>query len=537
MMNKGDISRRDFLYYGAAATAAGLSAPFPAGAQEQTQEQAPAPAAQAEKPALQVLLHDANGAPLKLGEVKRIVARDLAGDPLPQGITNGEGKSRVVLAAEPLQLSSRLAVPGFGEVNCYAANGGKGYSQPGKIEFVVEAARTRLDRVRQKLNADGQAATGDAEFERHLAAAARPIPEEPGAAQIAAAYESLAHGLHAGERLVLLAARRRIARLPVPRKDFLFGGATAGRERSPEFAGLFTGVFNFGTLSWYIWQQTEMPEATQIEYSRMDQSLQWCLDRQIVPKGYGYVYLAKGATPEWLRSWPYEKLLPEYKRVVEQTMRRYAGRVPHAEIINEAHDATNIFHLNHAQILELTREACRSARQGAPEVKRMINHCCLWAEYARSRTRDGSRKWSPWRYLADCVKSNVEFERIGLQLYYPQQDLFEIERMLDRFKVFQRPLHISELSCNSAPGLDPDSMRPKDLVPGWHGPWTETMQADWMEAIYTLCYSKPEFEAVEWWDFADYGGHFWPNGGLLHRDFSPKESYRRLLALKRSWGV
>ena len=80
-------------------------------------------------------------------------------------------------------------------------------------------------------------------------------------------------------------------------------------------------------------------------------------------------------------------------------------------------------------------------------------------------------------------------------------------------------------------------MRPKDLVPGWHGPWTETMQADWLEGIYTICYSKPEFEAVGYWDFADYGGHFWPFGALLHGDITPKESYRRLLNLKKSWGL
>jgi len=43
-------------------------------------------------------------------------------------------------------------------------------------------------------------------------------------------------------------------------------------------------AFNFATISWYIWQQTEQPESTQIEYGRMDQSLQWCLDRNIIPK-------------------------------------------------------------------------------------------------------------------------------------------------------------------------------------------------------------------------------------------------------------
>jgi hypothetical protein len=526
-MTGHDITRREFLRYGAAtATVAGLAVPFSAGAQD----------ASAEKASLRVLLRDPSGHPLDQTRVKTIIARDLAGDPLPQSITHDEGESRVALASEPLQLACRLEAPGFGEVYCYADNDGKGYTRPGTIDFVVEAARTRLARVRQALEQDGQAAKGDPEFERHLAAGARPIPDQDGPERTAAAYESLAHGLHAGEKLVLLAARRRIARLAGPRRDFLFGCAISGRDRSPDFARRFTDAFNFCTISWYIWQK-EQPESQQIEYSRMDQSLQWCLDHKIIPKGFGYVYLTRGAMPEWLRPWPYEKLLPLYKRVVEQTMRRYDGRLPYAEIINEAHDKSNLSRLNHAQILELTRESCLAARRGSPGVKRLINNCCMWGEYGKVRNPDGSRRWSPWRYLDDCVKSNVEFERIGLQLYYPQQDLFEIERMLDRFKVFKRPLHISEIACNSAPGLDAASMCAKDLVPGWHGPWTETMQADWAEAIYTLCYSKAEFEAVGWWDFADYPGHFWPNGGLLRADSSPKESYGRLLSLKRSWGV
>jgi GH35 family endo-1,4-beta-xylanase len=265
--------------------------------------------------------------------------------------------------------------------------------------------------------------------------------------------------------------------------------------------------------------------------------LAWCQAHQFTPKGFGYVYLANGATPAWLRQWPYEQVLAEYQRVVTQTLRRYAGRWPYVEVINEAHDKANLFGFTHEQVLELTRAACRAARQGAPQVKRLINHCCLWAEYARRPDRQGRRRWSPFRYLQDCLRAGVEFETIGLQLYYPQQDLFEIERMLDRFAVFKRPLHLSEVSCNSAPGLDPASLRPTSLVPGWHGPWSEGQQADWLEAIYTLCYSKPEFEAIGWWDLADVGGHFWPHGGLLQRDFTPKESYRRLQQLQRQWGV
>jgi GH35 family endo-1,4-beta-xylanase len=247
--------------------------------------------------------------------------------------------------------------------------------------------------------------------------------------------------------------------------------------------------------------------------------------------------MSPGAVPLWLRDWPYEKVLAEYKRIVSQTARRYAGRLPYMEVINEAHDKANLFHFSQSQLLELTRESCRAAREGDPQVKRVINHCCLWAEYARSLSKNQDRKWSPYRYLKDCTDNGVEFEIVGLQLYYPQQDLMEIDRMLTRFTDFKRAIHVSELSCNSADGLDPASMRPRSLVPGWHGPWTETTQADWLEGIYSICYSKPEFEAVTWWNVADFPGHFWPYGGLVYRDLVPKESLGRLQQLQKSWGL
>lgn len=535
------LSRRSFFRRTALAAAA---APLATLAQDATEllgaEDAKSPTARltGDQPQIRVLLHEADGQPLEKERAETLHARDLANDPLPQAMASASGRARIAFAKEPLQLSARLNVPGFGEVYCQADNAGRGYTKPGNVEFVVEAAATRLRRVREAAKAAQQAgAPRDPEFAKHLEAAAQPLPSQAGPAQIAAAYDALAHGLHAGERLALNTARHRISRLAQPRREFLFGGLGSGWQRGGAFEQRFREAFNFATTSWYTWAAAPDPVDKRIDYGRMDASIQWCLDRGITPKGFGYVYHARGATPEWIRSWNYAQLLPEYQRIVAQTTRRYAGRVPCVEVINEAHDKANLFRLNHAQILELTREACRAAREGSPTVRRLINHCCLWAEYAKRANDDGSRRWSPFRYLRDCVAAGVEFEVVGLQLYYPQYDLFEIERMLDRFKAFQRPMHITEIACNSAPGLDAASMRPKSLVPGWHGPWSETTQADWLEGIYTLCYSKPEFEAVGWWDLADYGGHFWPFGGLLRSDFTPKESHRRLLQLQRQWGL
>ncbi|MEO7299726.1 MAG: endo-1,4-beta-xylanase [Verrucomicrobiota bacterium] len=542
MNNK--LPRRKFLQVSSAAAATTLLGQIPSLAQTATNieqvlgaEDSKAAKLDENAPQIRVLLHEADGKPLEHERQILLHARDLENDPLPQAISAAEGRARIGLATEPLQISGRLKVPGFGEVYCYADNNGKGYAKPETIEFVVDAAATRLRRVREVFEREGKQLPSDPIFEKHLASAAQKIPAKPELARIAAAYESLSHGLHAGEILTLNAARNRIAKLSAPRKNFLFGALMSSLPgRGAAIEKRFTDAFNFAPTTWYSWKNEE-PAAQRIDYGRMDQSLQWCLANKIVPKNYGYVYLSNGATPEWIRKWPFEKVLAQYKQVVAQTTRRYAGNVPYVEVINEAHDKANLFRFSHAQVLELTRVACQAAREGSPTVKRQINHCCLWAEYAKRTNTDGSRRWSPYRYLTDCVKAGVEFENVGLQLYYPQQDLFEIERMLERFKKFNRPIQITEISCQSAEGLDLVSMRPKNIVPGWHGTWSETMQADWLEAMFTLCYSKPEFEAVGWWDLADYGGHFWPHGGLLRKDFSPKESYLRLLKLQKDWGV
>jgi endo-1,4-beta-xylanase len=483
-------------------------------------------------PQLRVLMVEPDGTPLHTKRASSLMARDLANDPLPQAIIRAEGRARIALPAEPIQVCLRLDVPNFGEVYCWADNGGKGYTAPGNIEFVVDAAATRLRRVREAYDlARKEKVTIDGRTRKLLRDAARPTRDAR------SAYNALAAGLHAGERIALARARKRISRFSQPRQDFLFGCLIAPYNRlGPQYEQLVRQVFNFATVSWYTWG-SELPAEQRIDYARMDASIDWTLAAGLTPKGFGYCYMLPGATPAWLRAWPYEKILPEYQRVASQTMARYAGKLPYAEIINEAHDKANLWRLSQQQILELTRQVCRAARQGSPTVKRLINNCCMWAEYARKPNDDGSRPWSPYRYIAGCVATGVEFEVIGLQLYYPRIDLLEIERMLDRFRSFGKSIHITEIATASADGPDPNSLRPNTTAPGWHVAWSEKTQADWLEAVYTLVYSKPEFEAISWWDVADIGGHFWPHGGLLKADLTPKLAYYRLAELQKKWGV
>ena len=97
------------------------------------------------KPALRAMTLEADGTPVSADRMKTLHARDLHNDPLPQAIVLATGRARLELNAdEPIQLSLRLNVPGFGEVCCYADNNGAGYTKPAQFDFVVDAATTRL---------------------------------------------------------------------------------------------------------------------------------------------------------------------------------------------------------------------------------------------------------------------------------------------------------------------------------------------------------------------------------------------------------
>src|SRR6476660_7571455 len=161
-----------------------------------------APTTQAVGRTLRVRMQEADGSPLEAERAKTITVRDMRGDPIPVGIGMSPGVAAIMLPGEPVQITLRLKMPGFGEVYCYADNGGFGYAVPGEIEFVAEAARTRHLRVRRALaNAlDDGTPLPDAFF--------RQLED----ARTLAGYESLAEGMRAGETLATERARHRIAK-------------------------------------------------------------------------------------------------------------------------------------------------------------------------------------------------------------------------------------------------------------------------------------------------------------------------------------
>ena len=76
-------------------------------------------------------------------------------------------------------------------------------------------------------------------------------------------------------------------------------------------------------------------------------------------------------------------------------------------------------------------------------------------------------------------------------MYFPERDLQSIIRLVESFEQFGKPVQITEIGTTSGGG----DYEPEHDLYEWRRPWDEDLQADWLEELYTLFYSKPWIEA------------------------------------------
>jgi GH35 family endo-1,4-beta-xylanase len=490
--------------------------------------------------------YDSKGEPLPETALQGLFLFESDGDrnPLPnpkRDITSG----CVSLEAPgaPFGCSLVTNVDGFGTVRLYADGEGRGYRAGQEVVLNRELASSRLaavDKAMQQAGKEGavlpQPVIDRMEKARSLLRQADATATDARrAAPLAMA--SLRELLWAGEEVVLARARQAIARRGA-RKGFLFGCNFFGYPQQGEtYAEQFAGLFNFATLPLY-WREFE-PEEGKPRFAPVDTRLARLEKAGLTAKGHPLCWFHAAGCPRWMQGRSFGQWRDGQRRRITEIVNRYRDRIRVYDVINEAHDWGNEPQFSQDQLLELTRAAADAARAADPKAVRVVNNCCPFGEYvAEGRTYKGKQPRplrTPLQYLRAVLKAGVDFHAVGLQVYYPEHDLFEIARLLDRFAALGKPLHITELGVSSRADRDEQAMGKEPSKAYWHAPWSQSIQADWIEQFYTLCYAHPAVEAVTWWDFSDAGGHFWPHGGFVGADGQPKESYHRLQRLIRDW--
>ena len=115
------------------------------------------------------------------------------------------------------------------------------------------------------------------------------------------------------------------------------------------------------------------------------------------------------------------------------------------------------------------------------------------------------------------------------------RDMFQLRALLDKFATLGRPLFLTAVGSPGQAGADLGRENGARLDPAaggrWHRPWDAQLQAEWMEAVYTLALSKPYVESIAWANLADIRPSL-PGGGLLDDMMHPKPSLQRLNQLR-----
>ena len=463
------------------------------------------------------------------------------------------------LAGRRISITTRWFVDGFGYLMLTTDNGGEKYdladlAAGNRLNLNYEFARTRIIRNRQVLKRYQKDGTKFSSEVEHLSDLSEELFEKAERTRnnpeacAGASDSALKYALWAGESIELEKARADIARRKQA-EQFYFGCETRQYiwAKSEEFTKRFPELFNFATLTHYVWDtwyELFEPREGVYNWGVKDNIVNWLLEENITIQGRPLFWFHPAVTPDWLKEKNFDQLKKYMARHTRDLVTHYGDKIRQWSVMNEYHDWANIHDHTPEQITELTRFACDQTKEVDPGVTRIINNCCPYADYAPWGKRAGQKEpgdrhlRSPRKYVEDLHTAGVDYDILGIQLYFPRRDLSDIVRLIETFEKFKKPIYITEIGVTSF-GINrskiTDPLKLSEEPFEWHRYWDEELQADWLEQVYTVLYARPSIKAINWYDFSDFRP-FIVNGGLVREDCSTKQSFDRMKKILASWG-
>jgi len=410
----------------------------------------------------------------------------------------------------------------------------------------LELARARMMQIYQKREDWGLFDYRDAEplneefrqiHKKFIAAMQAPDPS--GVAKLA--DEALAAAITLSEKIALFHAdiflsRRKASNLAVSRTGF--GCAVNLLNQANDYRARIREVFDFTCIP-MPWKHAE-PKEGQYHYDEIDAWVNWTVQARKPIHAGPLLSFDPDHLPDWTYLWEhdYDALRELIYEHIQRIVRRYAKQVRIWRVVAGIH-AQNSFHLNFEQLMELTRMSCLLVKTLAPESVVMIELVLPWGEYyARNQ-----QTIPPMLYADMAVQSGIKFDAFGLQVHmgvpidgHYVRDLMQISSLLDEFVGLDKAVHVTACQVPSDMAADPQdhwSGEQQVVKAGrWHAPWSQRLQAEWLQAFYRIAISKPFINTICWRDLADQQEHYLSHGGLCRGDLEPKLAYRELRNFK-----
>ena len=408
--------------------------------------------------------------------------------------------------------------------------------------LIVELARARMMRITQKIEEWGlfdfpQATDLLREFEDvhdpFVAALQTEAPVK--AAKMGA--EALAQGITLSEKMALYHAdvflEHRMGS-PTAAARTRFGSRVNLEGMGEAYNDRLKEAFDFLAIP-MPWKKVE-PQENTYQFPAVDTWVNFAARAQRPIHVGPVIDFDPRNLPEWLFLWEhdYDSLREVIYTHLEHVTKRYAKQAKIWSVVSGLH-AYNDFNLSFEQIMELTRMCCQLAKKLAPRSQIMIDLVMPWGEYyARNQ-----RTIPPLLYADMAVQSGIKFDAVGVQLMmgapqdgYYLRDLMQISSLLDEFVSLRKPVHITACGVPSRSAADANDAWAGEAMPiqagRWHTSWSQRLQAEWLQAFYRICISKPFVESVCWRDLGDDAPHLIPHGGLCADASNPKTAFGEL---------
>ncbi|HEX4794533.1 MAG TPA: endo-1,4-beta-xylanase [Humisphaera sp.] len=286
------------------------------------------------------------------------------------------------------------------------------------------------------------------------------------------------------------------------------------------------------------WKEVQ-PQENTFNVDALDQWVEVLSKRRMPTIAGPLVRLDEAGVPDWMVIWEndFDMLREMAFDYVQKIVQRYRRAVAAWNVVGGL-QTNSAFVMTFEQIIELTRLLVSQVKTLIPNARTLITIAHPFGEYhARGRA-----SVPPMMYAEMVAQAGISFEAFALEIEMGvpapgmfMRDLFQISTMLDRFASLGRPLFLTAVGSPGQPGpdLSDDGRGRLDPAGGgrWQRPWDPQLQADWMEAVYSMAMSKPYIESIAWANLADLRPTL-PGGGLLDDVLHPKAAHQRLVQLR-----
>lgn len=335
--------------------------------------------------------------------------------------------------------------------------------------------------------------------------------------------------------------------------DFGFGIFEPVSDAGEEVYDLLRSAGLNSVTAGYYWKQIETSPG-EIDWELIDNyiGVRELTDDAWRVKGHPLTWFNALAMPEYVEGLSFSELKQVSADHVAEIVDHYRGSVSVWDVSNEASGFAGSGGLNRDEMDEYLGSVFAAARMANPEAMLVLNN--HFDPFGHSRIEEGIASGeetftlSVPAFAQRCVDEGVDFDIVGQQIYnggavtrlqelglgpiqaLPSYDLGFVVTFFDRLAGVGKPIHITEHSVPSAW----DAISEDSEAGYWRQPWSEEIQAEYMDAFLRLAFAHPAIRSITWWNALDREAVV-ANGGLIRPDGTPKPALSVLADRIAGW--